>query len=126
VKRVSLSGVVEAPESADALERPHVAWWVLVIGGLTLLGLQSFSAPFYAWWVVHANALPGRPVLRWIFLACIPVHVYEALYVRRTAAELGMGRSKSAWTVQTFFLGYPSTHLFRKHARVARAQSPQP
>jgi hypothetical protein len=109
--------------TADALERPHVVWWILVIGGLTLLGLQSFSAPFYAWWVMHVNPLPGPLVMRWIFLACIPIHVYEALYVRRTADKLGMRRSKTAWMVQTFFLGYPSTHLFRKRARIARSQS---
>jgi hypothetical protein len=118
-------GVVEAPASADALERPHVVWWILVIGGLALLGLQSFSAPFYAWWVMRVNALPGQLVMRWIFFACIPIHVYEALYVRRTAEKVGIHRSKTAWIVQTFLLGYPSTHLFRKHARVARSQAPQ-
>jgi hypothetical protein len=99
-------------------------WWVLVSGGLTVLGLQAFSAHFYAWWALHVNPLPGQVVMRWILFACIPIHVYEALYVYGRADKLGMRRSKAAWTVQTFFLGYPSTHLFRKHARVAR-QTPQ-
>ena len=117
--------MTQVSTATDALERPHVVWWVLVIGGLTLLGAQAFSAPFYEWWVSSVNPLPGQLVMRWIFLGCIPIHVYEAIYVRRTAERLGMSRSMTAWAVQTFFLGYPSTHLFRKHARAARLQMPQ-
>jgi hypothetical protein len=112
-----------APLSADAVEFPHALWWVLVLGGMTVLGLQSFDASFYQWWAAHVNALPGQLVMRCIFLACIPVHLGEALYVHRTAAKLGMRRSKVAWTVQTLLIGYPSTHLFRKHARIARLQA---
>jgi hypothetical protein len=111
-----------APHSVDAVELPHAAWWVLVLGGMTVLGLQSFGASFYAWWAAHVNALPGQLVMRWIFFACIPVHLAEAIYVHQTAEKLGMRRSKAAWTVQTLLLGYPSTHLFRKHARVARVR----
>jgi hypothetical protein len=114
--------VSDAPATADALERPHVVWWLLVLGGLGVLGLQAFDAEFYGWWVRHVNPLPGQIVMRWIFYACFPIHVYEAFWVHKTAGKLGMLRSKTAWTVQTFLLGYPSTHLFRKHARLARAQ----
>jgi hypothetical protein len=110
---------------ADAVERPHVVWWAVVGGGLALLGLQAFDAPFYRWWTLHVNPLPGQLVMRWVLYACIPIHVYEALYVYGRADKLGMRRSKVAWTVQTFFLGYPSTHLFRRRARLA-GQAPQP
>jgi len=116
--------VSEAPVHADTLDRPHVAWWLLVGGGLTVLGLQAFSAPFYAWWVSHVNPLPGQLAMRWILFACFPIHVYEALYVHARARKLGMHRSKMAWTVQTFLLGYPSTHLFRKRARLAGGAPP--
>jgi hypothetical protein len=115
--------VATAPHTADAIERPRLVWWVLVLGGLTILGCQSFSASFYAWWAVHVNPLPGQLVMRWILYACLPIHVYEALYVHRVAGRVGMPGSKTAWTAQTFLLGYPSTHLFRKHARLARQAS---
>jgi hypothetical protein len=125
LERVSFSPVSRAPGSVDAVERPHVVWWVLVIGGLSVLALQALSAPFYSWWVSHVNPLPGQGVMRWILIACAPIHVYEALYVYGAARKLGMRRSQTAWAVQTLLLGYPSTHLFRKHAHLAR-QASQP
>jgi hypothetical protein len=96
-------------------------WWLLVLGGLTVLALQSWDAPFYAWWTAHVNPLPGQAVMAWVFVACIPIHVGEALYVYFASPRSGLSRSRSAWTVQTFFLGYPSTHLFRRRAARIRA-----
>jgi hypothetical protein len=118
-----------APESsapvsagtADAVERPAVVWWVLVLGGLTVLGLQSWDAAFYTWWVSHVNWLPSQMVMAWVFIACIPIHVGEAAYVYFAAPRSGLLRSRTAWAVQTLMLGYPSTHLFRKRAARQRA-----
>src|SRR5271166_3743268 len=90
VEHVSFLPVSAAPGSPDALERPHAVWWILVIGGLTVLALQGFSAPFYSWWVSHVNPLPGQRVMRWVLFGCAPIHVYEALYVYATAEKLGM------------------------------------
>jgi hypothetical protein len=100
----------------DSIERPAAIWWVLVLGGLTTLAFQSWNAPFYAWWTSHVNWLPGQAVMAWIFVACIPIHVGEALYVYVAAPKSGLVRSRVAWAVQTLLLGYPSTHLFRKRA----------
>jgi hypothetical protein len=105
----------------DEWEKPHAVWWLVVLGGLTLLAFQGFDATFYAWWISHMHGLPGRSVMMWIFIACVPIHVYEAVYVFRTARRLGMTRSQRAWTLQTFFLGFPSTYLFLKRTRSVRA-----
>ncbi len=111
----STQGTVVAGEGiGDVVERPALVWWVLVIGGLGILALQSWNNDFYAWWTSHVNALPGQAVMGWIFLACIPIHVGEALYVYATAPRRGLTRTRTAWALQTLVLGYPSTHLFRK------------
>jgi Domain of unknown function (DUF4499) len=109
---------VSAP---DEVERPHLLWWVAILGGLTLLGFQGFSAAFYSWWIAHVNWLPGREYMRALFIACIPIHVYEAAYVYRLCHRLGMRNAAVGWSVQTFFLGFPSTYLARRRALRARA-----
>jgi hypothetical protein len=117
-----------APEPlppADAVERPALVWWVLVLGGLTVLAFQGWSAPFYTWWTSHVNWLPGQAFMAWLFIACIPVHVGEALYVYIAAPRSGLSRSRSAWALQTLFLGYPSTRLFRRRATRLRAERAQ-
>ena len=110
----SASGSREPVDAGDTVERPAIVWWVLVIGGLTILAFQSWDAPFYAWWTSHVNWLPGQTVMAWIFIACIPIHVGEAIYVYVAAPNRGLSRSRRAWAIQTLILGYPSTHLFRR------------
>jgi hypothetical protein len=107
--------VRQTPVACDTVERPAAVWWLLVVGGLTVLGLQSWNDAFYAWWAGHVNPLPGQLVLAWVFIACIPIHLGEALYVYLGAPRRGLLRSRVAWTLQTLILGYPSTRLFRKH-----------
>ena len=105
----------------DVVERPHAFWWFAILGGLTILAFQGFSPDFYAYWTSHVNPLPGRAVMRGIFIGCVPIHVYEAVYVHRLAVRLGMHRSAVGWSVQTFFLGFPSTYLIRRRAAKAVA-----
>jgi hypothetical protein len=105
----------------DTVERPAPIWWVLVLGGLTILAFQSWNAPFYEWWTSHVNWLPGQAVMAWVFIACIPIHAGEAIYVYLAAPRSGLARSRVGWAVQTMVLGYPSTHLFRKRAARLRA-----
>jgi hypothetical protein len=102
---------------SDSVESPHVAWWVAIVGGLTLLALQGFSAPFYAWWVENVHGLPRQPVLAWFFLACIPLHLGEALFCYRLSNRLGTREASLGWALQTFVIGFPSTRLLLKRAR---------
>jgi hypothetical protein len=113
----------ETPDLCDAVERPAVVWWVLVLGGLSVLGLQSWNAEFYGWWTSHVNALPGQAVMSWIFIACIPIHAGEAIYVYLAAPRSGLTRSRTGWAIQTLVLGYPSTHLFRRRAARLRSRT---
>jgi hypothetical protein len=104
-------------KESDGVERPHLAWWIGVEGGLTVLALQGFSTSFYAWWTANVNALPAQSTMAWIFLACIPVHLGEALYVHWQSNRIGTPQASMGWAVQTFFIGLPSTLLMIKRAR---------
>ena len=108
---------IENANTEDRVDAPALHWWISIIGGLTLLGFQGLNAEFYNWWVANMHALPGQNVMAWIFVACLPIHIYEAVYVYRVAQHLGMPKSAMGWAVQTFVLGYPSTHLIRKRAK---------
>lgn len=101
----------------DVVDHPHPVWWVLIPGGLTLLAAQGWSPTFYAWWVATMHPLPGKAFMAWLLVACLPIHVFEAGWAFRRAHELGLHRSARGWALQTFLLGYPSTHLLRRRAR---------
>jgi len=104
---------------SERVERPHLLWWVAIVGGLTILGLQGFSSSFYGWWIANVNALPAQSTMAWIFLLCIPIHVGEALYCWRLSNRLGTPGASAGWALQTFVIGFPSTWLLMKRARPA-------
>ncbi len=104
---------------SDTVDHPHPVWWVLVIGGLTLLAFIGFSQPFYDKYTLAIHTLPARQWMMWLFLGCIPIHVYEAWYAWKVAGELGMEKARLGWAIQCFVLGYPSTHLLKKRKRAA-------
>ena len=102
---------------SERVERPHPLWWAAIVGGLTILALQGFSSSFYEWWTQHLHALPGQSMLAWIFLACIPLHIGEALFCWRLSNRLGTPRASAGWALQTFVIGFPSTWLLLRRAR---------
>ncbi len=106
----------ETPLS-DRIEVPHLIWWVLVLGGIGILALQALHDPFYAWYTSTLHPLPGQDVMTWILVACLPIHIFEAVYVFRLAHELGLVESAPLWGLQTFMIGYPSTRLMLERAR---------
>ena len=115
---MSLAAVTDsASPKDDVVERPKPVWWCLILGGLTVLALQAFDTSFYTWWTSTMHPLPGQHVMLWILIACVPIHVFEAVYVYRLARQMGMIQSSLGWALQTFMLGYPSTYLMRKRAR---------
>ena len=105
----------------DEVERPHLLWWIVVEGGLTVLALQGFSSSFYAFWTARVNTLPGQTYMAWMFLACIAIHAAEAIYCWRLSNRLGTRKASPGWALQTFFLGFPSTWLLIRKARPSTA-----
>ena len=113
----SSPAVAAGAAGPDRVDHPNPLSVVVVIGGLYLLWLQGFSADFYGWWTEHMHALPPQATWRWIFVACIPIHVFEAQYCFRLARRLGLRDSATGWATSAFFLGWPATRLLRMRMR---------
>ena len=105
------------PADGNTPERPHLGWWLSILGGLTLLALLAFDSATYGWWCAHVTATVPQRLLRRIFLAAVLTHVVEAAYARHLTQRLGLGSSAPHWILQTFLLGYPSLRLLRRRAR---------
>lgn len=97
----------------DAVERPPLASWIAILGGLGLNALIGFDdAAYTAWCNSITTALP-QELIRNIFLGAVVVHVGEAIYAWRMATAAGL-RSAQGWALQTFLLGFPSLGRLRK------------
>ena len=106
---------------ADVIDRPHWIWKIIVWGGLGLLAIMAFSGDFYAMWNRELYQLPAQSTLAWIFVACVPVHLFEALYAYRLARKLGLDATAASWAWQCFAIGFPATWLLIKRKRAAEA-----
>ena len=105
----------------DRVDHPHPVWWVLVLGGLTLLAFIALDADFYLAYTAAVHPLPGQTFMLWILIGCAPIHLFEGWYAWRVANRLGLSGSAAGWALQCFMLGYPSTHLLLKRKRAAEA-----
>jgi len=101
----------------DTVERPHVAWWLAVLGGLGLLAVLATSPDAYAGYAAHVHALPSQRILLWMLAGAAVLHVGEAAFCYRLAKQLGMEQAAAGWLVQTLLLGFPSTRLLLKRKR---------
>ena len=110
---------MSSPPSSDVVDRPAIYLWIAVLGGLTVLALQGFNEAFYTWWTATLHWLPPQQYMGYLFIACIPIHAFEAWWVHKQAKALGLDASAGGWMVQTFFLGYPSTALLKARMRAA-------
>ena len=102
----------------DRVERPHLGWWVAILGGLGLTAVLAFHPGAYALWYRYVTTRLSRGILAAIFVCAYLVHLGEALYAGALARRAGFHASaRAAWMLQTFLLGFPS--LRRLRARLA-------
>jgi hypothetical protein len=112
-----------APNPHDQLIRPHLIWWALVHGGLTLFIAMSFSLDVHEFWIANVHYLPDQFVLQWGCVAALALHLWEGWYCHRLAGRLGLTSSARAWGWQSFLVGYPSTRLLLQLRRTLEAQA---
>lgn len=103
---------------ADVVDRPGLAWWVAILGGLGLTGVLGVHPGAYGLWERYVTGALPQPLLLAIFAVSYAIHLGEALYARRLARQSGLHASANGWALQTFLLGFPSLRLLR--ARTAR------
>ena len=102
----------------DMIDRPHIGWWIAILGWLGINAIVAFDASAYAWWCTHVTAVIPQGLVQAIFIAAVLAHVGEATYAARLAQRSGLGSSASGWFVQTLLLGFPSLRLLRQRAQL--------
>jgi hypothetical protein len=98
------------------IDRPHLGWWIAVLGGMVLLAVLAFDAGAYAAWCANVTTVLRQQLLQGIFVAALATHIAEAVYAFRLASRGGLRETAFGWFLQTFLLGYPSLRLLRRRA----------
>lgn len=109
--------MVDQRGQTGGVDRPHIGWWIAILGGMTVLGILAYHPGAYRWWHANVTTLLSQGLLRFVFIAAWLAHLGEGLYALRLAQR--SGRNAAGWFVQTFLLGYASLGLLR--ARIAAA-----
>ena len=102
----------------EVVERPHLAWWVAILGGMTLTGTLAISGSAYAWFSAHATALLPRSAIVAVFVWACWLHVKKGLRAVQLAERAGLHATALGWGWQTFLLGFASLGLLER--RIAR------
>ena len=98
----------------NRVDRPHLGWWIAVLGGMGFLALLAIQPDAYAVWCVRVTAGLSQELLRGILVAAIVTHLAEAVYALRLAQHAGRAETAAGWFLQTLMLGYPSLRLLRR------------
>ena len=108
--RRSIPYVKQLASMMRLVRRPHIGWWIAILGGLGLLFALAFSGDAYAWWLATIGPMFPRVVLQGIAAGAIALHVGEGLYAWHRARQAGLPTA-GGWFRQTLTLGYPSLRL---------------
>jgi hypothetical protein len=105
-------------DELEIVERPHPAWWVAILAGMTLTGTLAISDSAYGWFAAHATALLPRWAIAATFVWACWLHVKKGLRAVQLAERAGLHATALGWGWQTFLLGFASLGLLEK--RIAR------
>jgi len=109
----------------EVVERPHWAWWVVILAGMTLTGALAISTAAYGWFAAHVTTLLPQPLIGAIFVWACWLHVKKGLRAVQMAERAGLRETSLGWGWQTFLLGFASLRLLEE--RIAeRAAAPEP
>jgi hypothetical protein len=112
-------------DSFDRIERPHWAWWLAILGGMSLTGALALSATCYEWFAAHVAGWLPRWGVGAIFVWASWLHVKKWLRAVQIAERAGMRESALAWGWQTFLLGFASLGLLERRVAAKRAEPPR-
>ena len=102
----------------ESVDRPHWAWWVMILAGMTLTGAFAISGSAHAWFAAHVTHWLPRPLVGAVFVWACWLHVRKGLRAVQIAERAGLHETALAWGWQTFLLGFASLGLLE--ARVAK------
>lgn len=98
---------------------PHWFWWSIIPLGMTLTAWIAFCTLGYALWQTWITTALPQSLFQWIFWLALLTHVGEALYALQLARRISSAHV-FRWTLQTFWLGYPSLSLLKKRLEQSR------
>lgn len=106
----------------EAVERPHPALWLAILGGMGALATLALSPSAHAAWQDAVGPWTPRPLLLAVLAWASLVHVWKGLRAVQLAERLGLRRTALGWGWQTFLLGFASLRLLERRAARARAE----
>jgi hypothetical protein len=112
----------------EGVDRAHWAWWVAILGGMTLTGALALSAEAYGWFVANVTTLLPRWLIVATFVWACWLHVKKGLRAVQLAERSGLHATALAWGWQTVLLGFASLQLLERRIaeREAAVPSEQP
>lgn len=104
-----------APQAeTDALDRLHVGWWVVVLGGMGVLAVLAFDHQAYATWCRLVTPVLTQAHMRGMLMVALVGHIGEATYAVWLAQRAGLRQHGAVLFVRTLAVGYPSLRLLRR------------
>lgn len=104
----------ELMAARPTVDRPHLGWWLGILGGMTLLGVLTLSPTAHAAWAAKVTTWTPRWLLAGIFVWACLLHVYKGMKAVRMAEQAGLHETSTGWGWQTFALGFASMRLLRR------------
>lgn len=110
-------------QNYNYFDYPHIIWWILILYGMIMLGmialLDRSSILLQSIYIKPIKDLgyylfTTQYNLKLTFVIAIILHIIEAMYAITIAINLGCFNTWLLWSIQTFFLGYPSLQLLIK------------
>ena len=104
----------------EKVDRPHWAWWVAILPGMTLTGALAISDTAYDWLTANVTAWIPRAAIAATFVWACWLHVKKGLRAVQLAERAGLHETALGWGWQTFLLGFASLGLLEQ--RIARRE----
>jgi len=106
---------VSVPQGeTESLDRLHLGWWVVVLGGTAVLALLAFSTGAYAVWCQWVSPVLTQTHLRALLMIAVAGHIAEAVYAVWLAQRAGLQNQAAVLFVRTLAVGFPSLRLLRR------------
>jgi 3beta-hydroxy-delta5-steroid dehydrogenase/steroid delta-isomerase len=112
--RNSLTYCKDMMDKIDTVKRPHIGWWLLILGAIALLTVLAFDEDAYRYFSTHVTSIFSQSFLKVLFYATIVIHFCEAAYAYYVARRSRLQDIAVGWSFQTFLLGFPSLRLLLK------------
>jgi 3beta-hydroxy-delta5-steroid dehydrogenase/steroid delta-isomerase len=106
-------------EKTNVVKRPHIGWWISILGGMTTLGIVAFNESAHHFFSTYI--LSGIPMayFQMIFYTAVLIHIVEAIYSLRLTRLHHLKDVSIGWFFQTLLLGFASLRLLLKEIKNA-------